>query len=408
MRRASSVVPYLSLFLIAASGSGWTQNPAGAGVGTIDYHFGDDARWAAPGSDDSGWTAEQGGWPLPLFDSDGFVWVRTRVAVPKNVNEPLAVWVRIGGTHPGAAEVFVNGHAVGSEGGFPPSGAPEYLPPSAVFDLPPDAAAPGSTALVALRAWYMPRSRPMSSSSHTTTGFIEDTGPIFRSSVELTIGGAATVRAAERTERLSELLGSVPDLALNALLGLVGLGLIVIWRWTRRAELAWCSALLIFNPLYEYFFVATDQGYLSIRYREWGLLFIVFSIATMLVSVEFVWTVHGLRGGPWRWAAHLCWIVTNAGDFAGVLAQHPSTGLHAALVTTTWSVQMFSLIMVGANLWVLLVRRYNRVIAAAMASVSLTAEAAHFGLRNHWAVGSPTSAYLTWRQSLAVSRLRPC
>ena len=387
MRRASSIVLHLSLFFIAVSRAAGAQNPLAPGIDTIHYHFGDDQRWAGPNFDDSGWAApEHGTWPLPLFDSDGLVWVRTRVSIPKDASEPLAVRLRMGGTHPGAAEIFVNGHPLGNEGGFPSGGAPEYLPPSAVFNLPPGVAVPGSTAVVAFRAWYLPRSRPMSLYSHATTAFIEENGASYRASLETTIGGEETIRAVHRAERLSELLGSMPDLALNALLGLTGLGLLVIWRWTRRAELAWCSALLIFNPIYEYFFVATQQGYLSIRYQEWGLLFVLFSFPTMLVTVEFVRTVHGLRGGTWRWAAHACWIATNLGDLA-ILAQHPSAWLHAVLVTTTWSVQIYSLIMVGANLWVLLVRRYNRVIAAAMATVSLSAEVAHFGIRARWVVG---------------------
>jgi phosphoserine phosphatase RsbU/P len=386
MGRASGALLLLPLLLLSANDPLRAQSPPVAE--TIRYHFGDNPQWADPHFDDSAWpVARQDRWPVPALDSDGFVWVRARVAIPKNASEPLEVRIGINGAHPAAAELFVNGRLVGAEGGFPPTGAPAYLPPSAVFDLPQGAVDPSSPAVVAFRAWYMPRSRPMSRGSHATTTFVEENGSNYRSSAVVTIGSAETIRAVDRVEHLSGLLGSVPDLALNALLGLVGLCLLVIWRWTRRAELAWCGALLIFNAIYEYFFVATDQGYLSVRYWEWGVLFVLFSLATMLVTVEFVRTVHGLRGRTWRWAAHGCWIVTNVGDLASLLAQHPSAGLHAVLVVTTWSVQIFSLIMIGANLWVLFVRRYNRAIAAAMATVSLAALAAHFGFRQHWILG---------------------
>lgn len=133
----------------------------------------------------------------------------------------------------------MNGRVVGAQGAFPPSGDPVYLPPSAVFDLPAGAATPGSTAVVAMRVWYMPRSRP---TSQITAAFGERRGSNFRTSVDLAIGNAATAHAVDRAERLSGLLGGIPDLALNTLLGLAGLGLFVFWRWTRRAELAWCSA----------------------------------------------------------------------------------------------------------------------------------------------------------------------
>jgi len=388
MRKSRGALLSLWLILFSANGLAHAQSPQAADAETIRYHFGDDPRWAAPEFDDSSWEpVKQGRWPLPFFASDGFVWVRARVAIAKNATEPFAIRLGLSGAHPVAAELFVNGRSVGTERGLPPAGVPVYLPPSAVFDLPQSVADPGSTAVVALRTWYMPRSLPMWQGSRATAAFGTESGSNYRSSVDLTIGSATTVRAVDRAERLSGLLGSVPDLALNALLGLVGLSLLIVWMWTRRAELVWCAALLIFNAIYECFFVATDQGYLSIRYWQWGLLFVLLSSPTMLVTVEFVRTVHGLRGGTWRWMAHGCWIVNNAGDLASFMVGHPSAGLHAVLVATTWSVQIFSLIMIGANLWVLFVRRYNRVIAASMATVSLAALAAHFGFRQHWVVG---------------------
>jgi serine phosphatase RsbU (regulator of sigma subunit) len=386
VRRLASALLYLPLLLIPTSRGACAQTVLSTPV--VRYRFGDDARWATPEFDDTEWAkAEQTQVLLPGFTSDGFVWARMRVAIPKNAGEPLAIRLQIGGTRPGAADVYVNGRAVGAEGGFPPDGAPVYLPPSAVFDLPPGTAAPGSTALVAFRAWYMPRSRPMAAAWSGTAVSLEESSSPFRTSLDLMIGSGATLRALDRADRLSGLLGSMPDLALNTLLGLAGLGLIVFWRWTRRAELAWCSALLISYPIYACFFVATDHGYLSVRYQNWGLLFVLLTFPTMLITVEFIRTVHGLPGGVWRWAAHGCWILFNAGTLAGDLARHPSAGTHAALALATWSVQLFNLITIGANLWVLLVRRYNRVIAATMTTIPLASALAHFGFREHWVVG---------------------
>ncbi|HEX4008046.1 MAG TPA: SpoIIE family protein phosphatase [Acidobacteriaceae bacterium] len=379
---------YLLLLLLPALRTIGAQTATAPPFPAVLSHFGDDARWAAPGFDDTAWVAEERAKvPLPVFASGGFVWVRARVPIPTDAGEPLALRLRIAGTHPGAAEIFVNGRAVGSEGGFPPGGAPVYLPPSAVFDLPPGAAAPGSTAVVAFRLWYMPRSRPMLASWPGTAVARNESGSIFRTSVDLAIGNAVTIRAVDRAERLSGLLGSLPDLALNTLLGLTGLVLIVFWRWTRRAELAWCSALLISYPVYQCFFIATDQGFLSIPYRGWGVLWVLLTFPTMLITVEFIRIVHGLPGGLWRWTAHACWIAFNAGSLAGDLALHPSAGLHAALAMTTVSVQLFNLITIAANLWVLFVRRYNRVIAAAMAIIPVASALAHLGLREHWVFG---------------------
>ena len=243
-----------------------------------------------------------------------------RVAISNNASEPLAVRLGIGGKHPAAAEIFVNGRVCAHGRRFPAGRC------ARVFAALQCSSICRRAWLILVRRRWWPfargtcrgrqlygraRMQPQPSSKRTVRTTRSSGGADV-------IGSASTIRAVDRAERLSELLGSVPDLALNALLGLVGLGLIVVWRLTRRAELAWCSALLIFNPIYEYFFVATDQGYLSIRYWEWGLLFVLFSLSTMLVTVEFVRTVHGLRGGMWRWAAHGCWIVTSAGELASI------------------------------------------------------------------------------------------
>lgn len=387
VRGVARCIVFAAFFLATASILR-AQSPAIPASQAIRYHDSDNSQGSDPHFDDSAWpVARQGQWPAPLFDSDGFVWVRTTVAIPKDASQALALRLKLVGAHAAAVEIFLNGRSVGREGGFPPGGVPEYLPPSAVFVLPPGTADPGSTAVVALRAWYMPRSRRTFTVFHATAGTLEVGGTSYATSMELAVGPAPALREIDRADRLSEVLGSVPDLALNSLLGLVGLALIIFWRWTRRAELGWCAAVLISYPLYEFFFVATDLGYLSIGNREWGFLFILSTIPGMFTTVEFIRTVHGLEGRAWRWAAHACWILFNLANLGAFLALYPSPGPWAALLTATWTVQLFNLLTLGANLWVLFVRRYNRLIAAAMSIIPAASAMKHLGFREDWMVG---------------------
>ena len=159
--RASGVVLYLSLFLLAVSGSGRAQNPTGGGVGIIRYHFGDSPDggkgWANANLNDNSWSpAPQGQWPEPAFYSDDVVWVRSEVPIRSDTAEPMAL--RIGSLKHVliAYEVFVDGRRVGSFGRVPPDRYVEGLPRDALFDPPPGIARPGTIAHVALRIWYPP------------------------------------------------------------------------------------------------------------------------------------------------------------------------------------------------------------------------------------------------------------
>jgi hypothetical protein len=64
----------------------------GIPLASVRYHFGDDPHWADPGFDDQSWpTVEQGRWPVPAFNSDGFMWARARVTVPSDAAGPIAL-----------------------------------------------------------------------------------------------------------------------------------------------------------------------------------------------------------------------------------------------------------------------------------------------------------------------------
>src|SRR5580698_4724085 len=68
---------------LLALGIAAAAQPAQTNPSAIRYHMGDDARWSDRMLDDSAWPVSSNGRvPAPELDSDGFFWVRMRVAVP--------------------------------------------------------------------------------------------------------------------------------------------------------------------------------------------------------------------------------------------------------------------------------------------------------------------------------------
>ena len=127
--------------MACASGMVCAAEQAAATDSLVRYHFGDDADgklgWAKANFDDSAWpVAQDGRWPGPAFDSDGFVWVRFHVPVRSDTAGPLAMRVFAPQAVLAADEVFVNGRLVGRFGRTPPDDDVESVPRAMVFDVP--------------------------------------------------------------------------------------------------------------------------------------------------------------------------------------------------------------------------------------------------------------------------------
>jgi hypothetical protein len=93
-------------------------------VASVRFHFGDDPEarlgWANPNFDDSAWPeGGDDGFPAPGYDSDGFFWVRSQIAVRASSAGTLAIESQTLDAAPHVQEVWVNGRLVGRYGNFP-------------------------------------------------------------------------------------------------------------------------------------------------------------------------------------------------------------------------------------------------------------------------------------------------
>lgn len=126
------------------------------GLTTLDgawqFHLGDDAAWAAPGFDDSGWeklTADKPWGEQGHANVDGFAWYRRRVVLqPGQGPEQLAILIP---AVEDAYELYWNGKLVGTYGALPPH-------PVWYYDLRPHTwgLGPAQSGVLALRVWKAP------------------------------------------------------------------------------------------------------------------------------------------------------------------------------------------------------------------------------------------------------------
>jgi len=119
-----------------------------------------------------------------------------------------------------ADELYVDGVLAGRQGSLPPHVELDIHQLDAVFELPASAATPGSTAVAALRVWCPPHLRRPG-----------------KPAVEISIDGARNLLLAQRADHATELYANGLNLALNLGIAILGIGMLVAWRWTGKRDL---------------------------------------------------------------------------------------------------------------------------------------------------------------------------
>jgi hypothetical protein len=361
----------------AQSGSAWR------------YHFGDDPDgklgWADPNFDDNSWpVATEGRWPLPAFYSDGFMWVRVRVPVPNGAAGPLAIRVteKFGATVNGFAAaqvngfatanvVFVNGVLVGSRGSLPPRTELNAYGHDSVFDLPPGLTVPGETAVVAFRVWYPPDAR----------------WPGNFGCEILAIDASRVLHVAATSDHAAAQIAGGPDLACNFLIGVIALGLLVVWRLTGYRELLLCGLMLLSFPVFDALSTISEMGLITWSWRIDSLVWDSARTFAMLVTLEFVWTIHGLPGIPVKRLTQTAMIVRNVADLIVRLATAPSPIVYWSGLAILPASNLLDFLILGANLWAFVFRKRTRMIAASVALIPLSSLLGKFGILSSGAIG---------------------
>ncbi len=355
--RRSPLLLLLILGAIAPNTAPAQSSPASQQ--NVRYYLGDNPAWASPSFDDSSWpVAPDGVWPLPSFRSEGIVWVRFRVPVPARCTAGLALrlvrpYLRPVGPYSNAAseQIFLDGALIGHIGKLPPAPQAVILQNSTVAvatTVPPQE----SFATVALRLWYHP---------HVRYGGGAD-------SIRSQLASAAVLNERQRVDRLVLILSWLPVLSLNALLALIGIGLLGLWYWSRRRELLWFSLLLVLYPLCELILALPALALRPLTFHLSAGLTVLGDATTMFVTVEFLRIIFDLRNHWLRILLHSAWVVFNAAELVASFANSGSSHIAWTMLIVTVAVSVFNLGTLLIDLR-FLVTGPNRTIAAGMAVI---------------------------------------
>ena len=339
----------------------------------VRYHFGDNPAWTSPTFDDTTWpTASPSQIPIPPFHSDGFIWIRARVPVPAGTEIPLAVLLDGNENQLMADEVYVNGTLVGQQGALAPKLVINRAAEPAVFRIPLGTVNPRATALVALRAWFIPGSRILGSST---------------TRLRFTIDSSRFARLARSARHQRALISLGPQLAANLIITFFGLGLLLLWQRSGGRDILLCAALLLLYAPANILSDLETNGVLHIPLMVYAPLYSLILLLQMACLIEFIWTIHAFRNRFWKRLAQAALLVFNGTVSICLLDPYPSLVVAWSIPASLVSVYLFDAIAFGANLWALVINRRNQLIAASLALIALAAILARLGIADHFNLG---------------------
>ncbi len=324
-------------------------------VANVRYHFGDDPNgsrlWSSPEFNDRDWPENTASpWPKPNYPSDGTIWVRIRVPVPSFESAPLALRQINLMSLPGAEEIYVNGVLLGTNGKLPPQPSAAIRMEQTVFPLGRELVSTAPTALVAVRLWTPPFSN------------LEN-----EIDLRFLIDRADVLRTAEREQRQSQLLARMPVYAAFFLMGLLGIGLLVFWRFSGERDLALFGFVLVTGSAYSLFRMFTSDGHLALTQRHWDLLYGPLQFLAPFASVLFSWNFYDIPSRFWKYAAYAGVVVMSVCAFADEWFYHPYPFLPVMVHLEYGANAAFGLVIIGGDLWAVFNRPSKRLLAGATA-----------------------------------------
>ncbi|MFP5228098.1 MAG: PP2C family protein-serine/threonine phosphatase [Acidobacteriota bacterium] len=374
---------WIVALLIALASAPLSHAQAAQTAAAVRFHFGDDPDgskgWANPNFDDSSWpVAQQGRWPEPAFESDGFVWVRFQAPVRSDTAEPLALHIASLSHRWSADEVFVNGIRLGNFGKLPPKPFVEALPLDSVFDLPSGLTRPGAVAHVALRIWYPPFERWPS--GHQANELVDagslSAGPTAIEAMKKQPGGfdavslafdqSRTLHAEQARVREEARVRNVLPITLNCLILLIGIAILLLARSSRSLDLCLYGAMLAAFPWIVLYFEVVDARLLNLSEPQSAWLQVITQLPAMIITIEFIWRLNGFRDVWFKRLTYASMALFNIGVVVAFTPANPSAFVDFALVGYRASLQTFNLLTIFANLFVIFILRRRRLVAFAM------------------------------------------
>jgi hypothetical protein len=248
-----------------------------------------------------------------------------------------------------ADEVLVDGVSAGREGSPPPH---VYLhpPQDEVFNLPAAAVAPGKTAVVALRVWCPPGLRV----------------PSFSGAFQISIDENRNLQLAQRADRESELYANGLNLALNVGIGILGIGMLVAWRWTGERDLLVFSWVMIPQAIFLLAWSPLSPGIGMLPFHLWLVATLTPCTLFLVALVELNWTVHRLRAPLLKRLGQATAVVFALTMLIPGLSTTPNMAAHWGILAIFATDDIFQCVLVAVNVWAILMRRTNPLLILAL------------------------------------------
>jgi hypothetical protein len=251
--------------------------------------------------------------------------------------------------------VRVNGTLVGSFGRVAPDAEVESQPRANVSEIPIGVTRPGAMAEVALRIWYPPCARH--------NGELDG--------VVLQFDQSRTLHAVELADQEHAYLTNVPAMILNGLVLLAGLAVLLVGRTSRSRNLLLYGGMLAAIPLLNLFFEFAGARFVLLSTRTYFPLQVLAQLPPMIMTVEFIWTIHGLKDVWFKRLAQVALVAVNVAELVGYISSSPTPLVFAAMAVLPIGLKAFDILTIGANLWALFVLRRNRLIAITLMLIPL-------------------------------------
>jgi hypothetical protein len=256
---------------------------------------------------------------------------------------------------PGAEEIHVNGVLVGTNGKLPPQPSAAIGMEQTVFPLSRELVSNAPTALVAVRLWMQPFSN------------LKD-----EIDLRFVIDRADVLKTAEREERQSRLLARMPVYAAFLFMGLLGIGLLVFWRFSGESDLALFGFVLVTGSAFSLFRMFTTDGHLALTHRHWDLLYGPLQFLAPFAFVLFSWNFYDIPSRFWKYAAYAGVVVMSVCAFANQWFYRPYVFLPVLGYLEYGANAAFGLIIIGGDLWAVFNRPSKRLLAGVTALVPLS------------------------------------
>ncbi len=295
------------------------------------FHAGDDAAWAQPGFDDSGWSllrSDRDWYTQGYKGYGGMGWYRFHVTLPMRVTDASILLPELHTCY----EVYANGRRIGGLGVMRPSPAPISTYADQMYAIPRDAISGGEVE-IAIRVWQW-------------SGWVSFSGGGPASGASW-IGDTKKIEELH-TQAMAQMRWSLASIMILGLLQTLGAAaaLVLFLRRRREREYLWFALILAFGATAAWLRLSTEFTVWNIPVSNL-VIDSLNLVGIPLAQMAFYSSLLKTRRSPFYWVAVVCLLVSLISPALVGISGHSMP----IYLVNVW----ISVLAMPAYLWILLV-----------------------------------------------------